>query len=398
MELGNDREAWNALLEAMHIAAVSGHPRELAERILQQLVARDTIAAGGVWLRDGEDLVALERLGFEQPPSPVQIHRVVEQGTPVFTESADVEQDGTQRARALAFLPLRAAQECIGALVLLSAGGHDEHERSLFEAIAAHLGLAFHALRGVRRQQSSGNAPVPTERDWELFLAHTAHEIKNPLASIKGYADLLIRRAPNDSADPYRKGLMIVSQQVVRTTSLLEQLSDMSRVGGDRLRLDRHGADLAEIVRREVDAERASTNQHEIRVRGAGEPVPIVCDVERIQQVIGAMLSNAIKFAPNGGRIDVRIERDGAGEAVVSVHDYGIGVPRGEEERVFERFYRGSNVAGSYRGLGVSLFVARAIAERHGGRMWIESTPDEGTACHLALPTERRSNSNTSTF
>ena len=82
--------------------------------------------------------------------------------------------------------------------------------------------------------------PEHRERDWEEFLAHAAHEIKNPLASIKGYADLLLRRAAKDPADPYRKGLTTISQQVGRTTTLLEQLSDITRLSAGRLPIDRH--------------------------------------------------------------------------------------------------------------------------------------------------------------
>lgn len=387
MELQHDRDSWDALLDVTHVAASSNNARELADTIIQRLIGRGTIVAGGVWLRDGDELVSLARHGFERPPSPVQIYRVVEHGTPAFVESADaVGDNGMQLARLLAFLPLRTPSECIGALVLLGGSPHPA-ERPLFEAIAAHLSLALQNLRGAHKAQATTDA-APSERDWEAFLAHAAHEIKNPLASIKGYADLLSRRASNDPADPYRKGLAIVSQQVGRTTSLLEQLSDMSRVGSGRLRLDRHTADLADTVRRTVDAQQATTDQHNIRLEGADKALPAIYDMDRLGQAIGALLSNAIKFMPEGGAIDVRLEHSGDNQATITVRDRGIGVPQGEEEQVFARFFRGSNVAGSYRGLGVSLFVARAVIERHGGRIWLEQAPGGGTISHITLPIE----------
>ena len=385
MELQHDRELWEALLDVTHVAAGSTDARELSNTIVQRLISRGTIVAGGVWLRDGDELIALARHGFERPPSPVQIYRVVESGMPAFIESADAEQqDGMQLARLLAFLPLRAGQERIGAIVLLGAAPHPA-ERALFEAIAAHLSLAFQSLRGAHKAQATTRT-APSEHDWDAFLAHAAHEIKNPLASIKGYADLLVRRATNDPADPYRKGLTIVSQQVGRTTSLLEQLSDMSRVGSGRLRLDRHTSDLAETVRRAVAAQQASTDQHKIRVEGADEALPAVYDIERLGQVLGALLSNAIKFMPDGGAIDVRLERTSNSQATIMVRDHGIGVPAGEEEQVFDRFFRGSNVAGAYRGLGIGLFVARGIVERHGGRIWLEQAPNGGTISRVEVP------------
>ena len=112
------------------------------------------------------------------------------------------------------------------------------------------------------------SAAGAADRDWEEFLAHAAHEIKNPLASIKGYADLLLRRAAKDPADPYRKGLATISQQVGRTTSLLDQLSDITRLGTGPLPIDRHEADFALIVDQVVQEYQAADQQHTIAFDG----------------------------------------------------------------------------------------------------------------------------------
>jgi two-component system phosphate regulon sensor histidine kinase PhoR len=225
---------------------------------------------------------------------------------------------------------------------------------------------------------------------WEEFLSHAAHEIKNPLASIKGYADLLLRRAAKDPADPYGKGLSTIAQQVGRTISLLDQLSDITRIGSGPLPLDRHEADFAAIVAQVVQEFRAADQQHTIMFDTDATPLPGRFDQVRMAQVVGAVLGNALKFSFDSGVVRVQLWRsaadDGAAQARLDVSDTGIGIPEGEQERVFERFFRGSNARGTYAGLGVGLYIAHTIVDQHGGRIWLESERGMGTTCHVALP------------
>jgi signal transduction histidine kinase len=113
-------------------------------------------------------------------------------------------------------------------------------------------------------------------------------------------------------------------------------------------------------------------------------------DQGRIAQVLGAMIGNALKFSFDGGAVSVLLRRagndNGTPLARLSVSDTGVGVPDGEQERVFERFFRGSNIRGTYAGLGVGLYIARAIVDLHGGRIWLESEQGLGATCHVALP------------
>jgi signal transduction histidine kinase len=107
-------------------------------------------------------------------------------------------------------------------------------------------------------------------------------------------------------------------------------------------------------------------------------------------QVVGAVVGNALKFSPDGAAIVLSTRRLAAGDgppaAMLSVADTGVGVPEGEQERVFERFFRGSNVRGSYPGMGVGLYIARAILDLHDGRIWLERAPEQGTNCFVTLP------------
>jgi signal transduction histidine kinase len=377
IELQHDHEYLPTLLDVMAAASGSGSPRAVAEQTLEHLLG-GAIAAGGVWIYTGANLGCLARSDLEHADVDSTVARVIATGAPAFLGPAPGWPE-----HHLAILPLQVAGAPTGALVAAAHGEIAPRLRLALQVIATHLGIALDHAR--MRQHN----PAAAEREWEEFLAHAAHEIKNPLASIKGYADLLLRRAAKDPADPYQKGLATISQQVGRTTTLLEQLADISRIGIDRLPIDRHEADLAVIVDRTVQEYQASSSQHQLASDHAGEQLRGRFDEFRISQVIGAMLSNAIKFAPDGGRINVKLRRtakDDAAEGLVAVHGFGVGVPAGEHERIFERFFRGSNVRGSFSGLGVGLYIGRAIVGLHGGRMWLESAPELGTTCYMALP------------
>ncbi|MBK9709956.1 MAG: hypothetical protein IPO81_01280 [Kouleothrix sp.] len=387
MTFSHDQELCSALLGIIRIAADAHSVEGLAEQSIDLLLERGAVLAAGLWLRDANGLNTLAQRGFERPLPVAPIHRVAASGIAAYvdTDEATAGDRRAHGARTLAALPLNVGQECIGVLALVKESGEEPGVRALYEAIAGHLALALRDLHARR----PGAPPASSERDWDTFLSHAVHEIKNPLASVKGYADLLLRRAAKEQADAYQKGLTIISQQIARTTLLLEQISDLARADADQLQIDRHEADLASVVRRSVDEARGTTDQHQLSLEGDSAPLLARLDELRIGQVIDTMLSNAIKFSPHGGPIAVRLRRSddsATPAATVVVADHGIGVPPGQQERVFERFFRGSNVGGLYRGLGVGLFTARAIVEHHGGRMWLESEPEQGATCYMMLP------------
>ena len=181
-----------------------------------------------------------------------------------------------------------------------------------------------------------------------------------------------------------------ISQQVIRTTGLLDQLSDITRLGAGSLTIDRHEADFALIVDQIVQEYQAANQQHTIAFDTDAKALIGRFDQGRIAQVVAAMIGNALKFSFDGGAVNVllRQQRADHGNTVAqfTVRDTGVGIPDGEQERVFERFFRGSNVRGTYAGLGVGLYIARTIMDMHGGRIWLESGQGLGTTSHMALP------------
>jgi PAS domain S-box-containing protein len=233
--------------------------------------------------------------------------------------------------------------------------------------------LAVAVLRDV-----SGARRLEEMRD--EFLAAAAHEFKTPLAVVKAYAQLVRKRTPSEA-----EALSVVDRQVDRLNRLVEHLLDLSRLdtGGPAFRAERF--DLARVAAEVVEPIQAQAPRHAIRVRADG-PAPVVGDPDRIARVVRSLVDNAIRFSPDGGPIDARVDGTG-GEVVFTIEDRGLGIPEDRQARVFERYYRAH--AGSSDdpgGLGVALGLSREIVARHGGRMWFESAPGRGSAFHFSLP------------
>ncbi len=217
----------------------------------------------------------------------------------------------------------------------------------------------------------------------EEFLATAAHEFKTPLAVIKAYAQIMARREPAE-----QRPLGVIQRQVDRLTRLVHQLLDSSRLRFEDGAGREERFDLAALAAEVVERVRGGAPEHALSLE-AGGTVPVVADRERIERVIGNLLENAIRFSPGGGPVRLRV---GAfeGEARVSVADGGVGIPADRQVHVFERYFRAhAGTPHDYGGLGLGLEVSRVVVERHGGRMWFESAPGQGSTFHFGLPLPR---------
>jgi PAS domain S-box-containing protein len=215
------------------------------------------------------------------------------------------------------------------------------------------------------------------------FIAMVAHDLKNPLTTMKGYAQLLQRRG----AYSERNVATIVSQ-ANRLERLIDDLRDVARIDAGQLALDRAPVDLAALVRTNVEESRALSEAHTIDLETPDEPVIGAWDAGRLAQVIENLLSNAVKYSPDGGAIHVCVTAN-EHEAQLVVIDEGIGIPPEALARVFERFYRSdTGVAANRKGLGLGLYISKALVEAHGGTIAVEPLSPTGSAFSVTLPRE----------
>ena len=231
------------------------------------------------------------------------------------------------------------------------------------------------------------------ERQKDAFLAAASHDLKNPLTAIKARAQILQRQALRmKGAESQRvvDGLRAIDGTATRLTAMINELLDVARLQmGRPLLLDRQPTDLAEFSHQVIAELRPSTDRHDIEIEAPAESIPGFWDRARLERVVSNLVSNAIKFSPEGGRISLVVrgeERDGEPWVALEVHDEGVGIPAEDVPRIFERFYRGSNVAGAIEGTGLGLTGSRHIVEQHGGQLLVESQQGQGSVFTMLLP------------
>jgi signal transduction histidine kinase len=225
------------------------------------------------------------------------------------------------------------------------------------------------------------------------FLSIAAHELRTPVAAIKGTTQLALRRRERGALDQARaeKALGVVDRAVSRLTALIDDLLDVTRLQSGQLALRTARLDLPALVRETADEYAAQLDPaHALAVDLPAVAVPVDGDAGRLEQVLDNLLGNAVKYSPAGGEIAVALAPDADG-ATVTVRDRGIGLPAGAAERIFEPFGRAANAAASHLpGMGLGLHISRRIVELHGGRLWAESAGEgQGTTLHLWLPAAR---------
>ncbi len=224
------------------------------------------------------------------------------------------------------------------------------------------------------------------------FTSIISHELKTPVALIKGYAQTLAREDAEWDAETARQSLEIIEEEADRLEALIDNLLDVSRIQASGLRLDFDDVNMEQLVTRVADAYRIQSPAHTIEL-DYPDPLPLVWgDEERLRQVLTNLVGNAIKYSPEGGVIRLGGWAEPATETtearvVTFVADQGIGIPTEELPHIFDRFYRvDSTLRRSTAGAGLGLFLCKAIIDAHGGELWVRSEAGSGATFFFSLP------------
>jgi signal transduction histidine kinase len=333
------------------------------------------------------------------PPLPGSAHPVIEvlrtgRPTVVAAPPATLAPQATRDAEHLALaarlgmgsfmvMPLRARGRILGAITFLTsdpARGFDPATRRLAEDLAERAAVAVDNARLYQAAQEAVRA-----RD--EFLSVAAHELRTPITSLRGYAQLIVRQfEKTGSPDPdrVRRAFHVIDQQSTKLAHLVSQLLDSARIEAGRLALERAPADVTELAANLVRATQARTQQHTIRL-DAPPALPAFVDALRLEQVLTNLLDNAVKYSPGGGPVEVALSTPAPDCLQITVTDQGIGIPPAQRERIFERFYQGHG-PGSFGGMGLGLHISRQIVELHGGQITVEAPPAGGTRFVVRIP------------
>lgn len=230
------------------------------------------------------------------------------------------------------------------------------------------------------------------ERLKDEFIAIAAHELKTPMAALKGYANMLTRRPAEGEPAPLEEwqveALDTIDQAATRLAELTDDLLDVARLQSGRLELRQEPYDLVGLARRVVRRLQVMAEHHTLTVQSDADYVVTRIDISRMEQVLTNLVNNAIKYRPEGGEVTVSVREEmGHGVAEVCVRDQGIGVPAAQQSLIFARFGRADNASErGIKGTGLGLYLSRELVERQGGRIWFESAEGAGSTFYVTVP------------
>jgi signal transduction histidine kinase len=218
------------------------------------------------------------------------------------------------------------------------------------------------------------------------FVSVISHELKTPVSLIKGYAGTLRREDARWDEETLRESLAVIEEESDRLNELIDNLLDASRLQASALPLKLHDVALDEVAQRIVHRFRPQTDRHQFSVDFPRNFPEVLGDEARLEQVLSNLLTNAIKYSPEGGTIQVS-GRALPDRVVLTVSDEGMGIAPTKQTRVFDAFYRVDDApTRRTQGTGLGLYLAKAVVEAHGGRIWVESEPGQGAAFSFSLP------------
>lgn len=397
----NER-ALEAQQAVMH-ALVSSGSDDILPRVAQSLASGLGWQVGVYWTSAGSELrcaeswfsPALEASALEQihadsslgPPAGV-VGRAVDSGRPVWALLSDFDpadgyvQAARQAGLSGAFaLPITDDSELLGVIELLRTSSEPPADQVLatLDAIAALVGRFAHARRTEERTESLQNE----------FFALVSHELLTPLTSILGYLEELLAGASGEFNEDQKQDLNVISRNAHRLFRLVDDLMFVAKVETGKLSLNLTSVDLAAVTLEAVEAAEPSAKGRDVQILTRLDPVPPVRgDVMRLGQVVDHLISNAVKFSHDGGRVQVVLRQRGD-QAVIEVIDQGLGIPLAEQSRVFERFSR-SSIASAMEipGIGIGLSICKVIVDAHAGAITMDSVEGVGSTFTVSLPFE----------
>ena len=273
-----------------------------------------------------------------------------------------------------------------------------EGEITRRDGLPFHLGVTFaplmredgKALDGIIANVRDLTQARQAQEQQNLFISTISHELKTPVALIKGYANTLLRKDADWDPSTISEGLQVIDEEADRLSSLIENLLEASRIQIDeQLVLKWDSVNVPLLVSHLVKGFRKQSQRHDFSLRFSSDFPSIHADEKHLREIFENLLSNALKYSPAGGKVEIGGERRDD-EVLLYVRDEGVGIDEREKERIFERFYRiDGNLSRETQGAGLGLYLAKAIVQAHHGRLHVRSKPGRGSIFYFTLPIQR---------
>jgi signal transduction histidine kinase/ActR/RegA family two-component response regulator/putative methionine-R-sulfoxide reductase with GAF domain len=349
-----------------------GSSQALLDRLQEVRIERDTTLVGRATL----DRRPLEVADLDAAPLDPHLQALYDDGW-----------------RSVLAVPLLRHEEMLGALVIRrrTTGSFSSETLELLQTFASQSALAIVNARLFRELATkSAELEVASQHKSE-FLASMSHELRTPLNAVIGFSEVLLDQMfgpVNERQAEYLRDIWTSGRHLLE---LLNEILDLSKVEAGHMQMDYSTFDVARCLDYGLSLMRERAGQHgiELRLDVASDVGLIEADELRLKQVVVNLLTNAVKFTPDGGHVVVGARRDGA-DLVVSVADDGIGVPAEDRERIFASFQQGRRGAPKEEGTGLGLTLSRRIVELLGGRLWLESEVGVGSTFAFCVPLRQK--------
>jgi PAS domain S-box-containing protein len=366
----NERLKLAAIVESSEDAIMSA---DLEGRVTSWNAGAETIFGYTAEEMIGQSISILAPEGEQQEPLE-RLAAALEMGEGRY-ESRRKRKDGTPIDISLT---VSAVRDSSGEVIAVSAIAQDITDRKRAEQ---------------EREEFTRELEVRNERLLELdrlkdeFVALVSHELRTPLTSIRGYLELVLDEEGGPVTDEQRQFLGVVERNANRLLELVGDLLFLAQIEAGKLSLEVGSVDVGALAAETVETARPLAEEKGITLTLATSSLPSLAgDRARLAQLLDNLVSNAVKFTPKGGRVDVRTSAS-RGHAIVEVRDTGMGIPADEQEHVFERFFRTSRATEeAIQGTGLGLAISKAIVHAHGGRITLASSEGEGSTFRVSIP------------
>jgi len=350
---------------------------------------------------DGIRIMAAQGFSSDQSSLPekifadsytVALQQALSRLEPQVNLEVAVEKAFSGKASCQVIIPICRENAAIGILLLEQTKPCNPHADMIhfLVRLGDHASIAIANARLLAAPQAANQAKSE-------FISFTSHELRNPLTSIGGFTELLMSGMPGPVNEMQVTMLQTIKEGTQRMTTLLSDLSDISRIESGHLRLEIRPIKINEIITAALHSYQPQihTKKQTVTMQIPENLPDVSADHTRLTQVIANLISNAHKYTPEGGQITLHAEEctnhwdvEGAGRVVhFSVMDTGIGISDEDQKKIFQKFFRTVEAASSgVTGTGLGLNITRNLIEKQGGRIWFESTLGKGTTFHITIP------------
>jgi len=224
------------------------------------------------------------------------------------------------------------------------------------------------------------------EKEKDDFIASISHDIKTPLTTMKGYITALLRYSDKITDEQRDSYLRVINSEIDRINRMLNNLMDLRKLEGNVLKVNLTKFDLIKVIKKVVNIFELSYVRYEFELITDEDSIIVNADKDKIEQVLHNLLSNAVKYSPAGGKITITVKKTKK-EIIVAISDQGMGIPPDEINKIFDKYYRTTEVTKQKKisGKGLGLYITKKLIELHNGKIWVESELNKGTTFYFSL-------------